>query len=158
MPVKLRRTSNYPRRMPDVSFKDLCIDVTAGDGRPEKVAAFWGAALAQPVKTHDDGGFSLEPPDGGERNRVVWINEVDERIDGKSRVHIDLRVPDGDPSPLLAAGGTMQREKGDDIHWHVLDDPDGVALCVFGPHPAAPDALGPFELVVDAADPGSIAE
>jgi hypothetical protein len=30
-------------------------------------------------------------------------------------------------------------------------------VCVFGPHPADPSLLGPFELVVDAADPSAIA-
>jgi hypothetical protein len=143
--------------MPDVSFKDLCIDVTAGDGRPAAVAKFWSSALDQPVVTHDDGGFSLGNPEGGSKNRVVWINEVSEPIAGKSRVHIDVRNADGDPAPLLAAGGTLERAKGDDIEWHIVDDPDGVAVCVFGPHPADPTALGPFELVVDAVDPPAIA-
>jgi hypothetical protein len=143
--------------MADVSFKDLSIDVTAGDGRPAAVAAFWGAALNQPVVTHDDGGFSLGPPEGGSKNRVVWINEVSEPIAGKSRAHIDIRNADGDPAPLLALGGTLERAKGGDIEWHIVNDPDGVAVCVFGPHPADPSALGPFELVVDAVDPAAIA-
>jgi hypothetical protein len=144
--------------MPDVAFKDLCIDVTAGDGRPAAVAAFWGVALDQPVKTHDDGGFSLDPPTGGDKNRRVWINEVDEPIAGKSRVHIDIRVADGDPAPLLAGGGKLERAKGGDIDWHIVNDPDGVAVCVFAPHPADPTALGPFELNVDAVDAPAIAE
>ena len=143
--------------MPDVAFKDLCIDVTAGDGRPAAVAAFWSAALDQPVVTHDDGGFYLGPPQGGSKNRVVWINEVAEPMTGKSRAHIDVRVANGDPGPLLDAGATLERAKGDDIDWHILNDPDGVAVCVFGPHPAEPSALGPFELVVDAVDPPNIA-
>lgn len=143
--------------MPDVAFKDLCIDVTAGDGRPAAVAAFWSAALDQPVIKHDDGGFSLGPPERGSKNRVLWINEVAEPIAGKSRAHVDVRVPDGDPAPLLAAGATMERAKGDDIDWHVLNDPDGVALCVFEPHPADLSFVGPFELVVDAVDPPTIA-
>ena len=52
--------------MPDVAFKDLCIDVTAGQGRAAAVAAFWSEALGQPVRVHDDGGFSLAPPPGGD--------------------------------------------------------------------------------------------
>jgi hypothetical protein len=143
--------------MPEVSFKDLCIDVTAGEGRPEAVAAFWSAALGQPVKTHDDGGIRLDPPAGGEKNRVVWICEVPEQPAGKSRVHIDVGVANGDPAPLLAAGGTLERNKGEDIDWTILNDPDGVAVCVFAPHPTDPTALGPFELVVDAVDPPAIA-
>jgi len=143
--------------MPDLAFKDLCIDVTAGGGRAAAVAAFWSQALGQPVKAHDDGGFSLDPPDGGDTNRVVWINDVSEPIAGKSRVHIDVRNSDGDPAPLLELGGTLARSRDDEIEWHVVNDPDGVAACLFGPHPADPSALGPFELVVDSADPRAIA-
>jgi hypothetical protein len=144
--------------MPDVAFKDLCIDVTAGQDRAEKVATFWSTALDQPIVRHDDGEFHLDPPAGGPKQRTIWINSVPEPIDHKSRVHLDLRVAEGDPAPLLAAGATMVRPKDDEIAWHVLDDPDGVALCVFGPHPADPTALGPFELVVDAKDPRAIAD
>jgi len=143
--------------MPDVSFKDLCIDVTAGAGRPAAVAEFWSKALDQPVVVDDDGGFHLGPPEGGSKSRVIWINEVAEPITGKSRAHIDVRVAGGDPAPLLSAGGTLVRRRDDEIGWHILNDPDGVALCVFGPHPADPTALGPFELVVDAVDPPAIA-
>lgn len=143
--------------MSAIAFKDLCIDVTAGDGRPAAVAGFWSAALGQTVIAHDDGDFHLAVPDGAPASRVVWINSVPEAATAKSRVHLDIRVADGDPAPLIAAGGTLIRERGGDIEWHVLEDPDGVALCVFGPHPAAPDELGPFELVVDATDPIPIA-
>jgi hypothetical protein len=147
--------------VPDVAFKDLCIDVTAGEGRPAAVAAFWGAALGQQVVLHDDGDAHLLPPPGGPNQRIVWINAVPERPAGKSRVHLDIRVADGDPAALIAAGATRVRAPDSgpdgDVHWYVLDDPDGVALCVFGPHPAAPELLGPFELVVDAADPERMA-
>lgn len=142
--------------MPDVAFKDLCVDVTAGDGRAEAVARFWALALGQPA-AEDETGWRLDPPEDGASQRRVWFCDVPEPITGKSRVHLDIRMPDGDPAPLVAAGGTVLRKPGGDISWYVLDDPDGVAVCVFGPHPAAPEALGAFELVVDAADPLAIA-
>ena len=144
--------------MPDVSFKDLCIDVTEGDGRAAAVANFWAKALDQPVVADDDGGFHLDPPDGGSKARRIWINIVPEPLTGKSRAHIDVRVTGGDPSPLVEAGGTIERRPDDDIGWHIVTDPDGVPVCVFGPHPANPSALGPFELVVDAVDPPAIAQ
>jgi len=143
--------------VPDVAFKDLCIDVTAGGGRPAAVAKFWSKALDQQQIADADGNVHLAPPPGGQKSRTVWINPVPEPIDVKSRVHIDLRVADGDPAPLLEAGGTVERPKDDDIEWTIVDDPDGVPVCVFGPHPADPSALGPFELVVDAVDPPAIA-
>ena len=70
--------------MPDVAFKDLCIDVTAGDGRPAAVAAFWSAALEQPINDHHGEGFSLDPPPGGEKNRVVWFCEVPETMPARA--------------------------------------------------------------------------
>ncbi len=143
--------------MPDVAFKDLCIDVTAGDGRPAAVAAFWSVALDQLVVVHDDGEIHLDAPPDGPEQRRVWINTVPESIAGKSRVHIDIRVADGDPAPLLAVGGTIERAPDGEITWHIVNDPDGVPVCVFGPHPADPSALGPFELVVDSVDPTAIA-
>jgi hypothetical protein len=143
--------------VPDVRFKDVCIDVTDHRDRPTAVAAFWGLALGQPVVPHDDGSFHLDPADGTPPERRVWINVVPEAITVKSRVHIDVRVAGGDPQTLLDAGGRLVRPPDDEISWHVLHDPDGVALCVFPPHPAAPDALGPFELVVDTPDPEAIA-
>lgn len=143
--------------MADVAFKDLCIDVTAGDGRPEAVARFWGAALGQPVVVDDDGEFALDPPEGGPPQRRVWFCEVPEPAAGKSRVHLDVRADSTDPRPLEALGGTLLRRPLDDEPWSVLNDPDGVAVCLFGPHPQAPDFRGPFELAVDAADPERIA-
>jgi len=143
--------------MPDVAFKDLCIDVTAEGDLPTRVANFWSIALGQPVKTGSDGEYYLDPPPGGPRERTVWICNVAEPAAGKSRVHLDLRLPGGDPAPLVAAGGTVVRPPDEDIRWTVVDDPAGVPACVFGPHPQAPEFVGPFELVVDAADPPAIA-
>jgi hypothetical protein len=133
--------------MPDVEFKDLVIDVTAGEGRAAAVARFWATALGQELVTRDDGSHFVAAPEGS-RSRTVWIDEVPESAAGKSRVHIDLRVVDGDPAPLLAAGAAVVREPGDDhepktvknrVHWDVtlvdatLADPEGNEFCVFDP-------------------------
>ena len=77
--------------MPDVSFKDLCIDVTEGDGRPAAAANFWGTALGQEVVAHDDGSFHLAPPDGASKNRVVWINPV---LAAEKRVAVNAVLAD----------------------------------------------------------------
>jgi hypothetical protein len=143
--------------MPDVAFKDLCIDATAGGDGPAAVARFWGAALGQSPATGRDGDPYLAPPEGGPTSRRMWVNTVPEPLAGKSLVHIDVRLPDGDPAPLLALGGAVERASGEPDPWWVLRDPQGVNVCVFGPHPADPSALGPFELVVDSADPAAIA-
>jgi hypothetical protein len=143
--------------VPDLAFKDLCFDVTAG-GRAAEVVSFWSTALGQAAVAHEWGDYHLDPPPGGPRERTIWVNNVPETPAGKSRVHLDLRLPDGDPAPLVAAGARIVRPPTDEDRWYVLEDPDGIPLCVMGPHPSDPDApMGAFELVVDAADPEGIA-
>ena len=105
--------------VPDVAFKDLCIDVTAGAGRPDAVVKFWSKALDQEAVADPDGSFHLAPPPGGPKSRSVWINPVAEPISAKSRVHIDIRVADGDPAPLFDVGGTIERAEG---RRHRMDD------------------------------------
>ncbi len=143
--------------MADVAFKDLCIDVTAGDGRPAAVARFWGAVLGQEVEHLDDGEYALAPPPEGPTSRRVWFCEVPESAAGKSRVHLDVRADSTDAAPVLALGGALVREPIEGEPWSVVHDPDGVPLCVFGPHEQAPGFRGAFELNVDAADPEAIA-
>ncbi|GIU87081.1 MAG: hypothetical protein KatS3mg009_1596 [Acidimicrobiia bacterium] len=145
--------------MPDVRFKDLCIDATAVGDTPRRVAEFWGRLLGQEVVERDDGPYVLEPPPGGPDGRRVWVNDVPEPMVGKSRVHLDVRLPPGSVDDLVAAGATVRRAPDGEVRWHVLEDPDGLVFCVMGPHPRYPDApFGPFELVVDAADPVASAQ
>ena len=102
--------------------------------------SFWSKALGQAAVAHEWGDYHLDPPPGGARERTIWINNVPEPPPGKSRVHLDLRLPDGDPAPLVAAGARVVRPPTDEDRWYVLEDPDGIPLCVMGPHPSRPDA------------------
>ena len=143
--------------MSDVKFKDICMDVTNTPGVPERVAEFWSSALGQPIeRVHNE--YALIPPTGAPTSRQIWLCEVPEPCETKSRVHLDIRLPEGDPSPLVAAGGCVQREPTSQDHWHVVEAPDGIALCVMGPHPQHPDFSGPFELNVDSVNPRVIAQ
>ena len=64
----------------------------------------------------------------------------------KNRVHLDLVRPvDG----LLGAGATVLREPSPGWEWHVLADPEGNELCVFGTEPRD----WATALVVDSGDP-----
>ena len=145
--------------MPDVCFKDLCIDATDDGVSPRRVAQFWSGALNQPLVERADGKFVLDPPPGGPAERRIWINAVPERAGVKSRVHLDLHLPLAHVEVLLGAGASLLRNPTEDEPWHVLADPDGVPLCVMGPHPDHPDApFGPFELVVDSGDPSAQAQ
>jgi hypothetical protein len=134
--------------MPDVAYKDLCIDAN----RPDLVGPFWAALLGQEAVRQDDGDYRLE---GVPKERTVWINTVPEPMTGKNRVHLDVRLPADD---TVVPGASVVRERDDEIGWRVLADPDGLVFCAFGPHPRYPEAPGgPFELVVDATDPLAIA-
>jgi hypothetical protein len=126
--------------MPDASSKDLCIDVTDGDGRPASVAGFWSVALEQPAVPHDDGQFHLAPP---ERGSYVWIEgaegfpfmfwvfrQVPEPKTAKNRVHWDVQL-DTTIDGLVAAGATLLRPKDEEIRWWVMADPEGNEFCAF---------------------------
>lgn len=122
--------------MVDAVFKDLCLDTR----QPDVVAPFWAGLLGLRAQRQDGGDYQLTGPTPA---HTVWVNTVPEGGDVKSRVHLDVRFPDGvfPNSPLVAAHE----------HWSVLSDPDGLVFCAFGPRGDAP--AGPFELVVDATDP-----
>jgi hypothetical protein len=45
-------------------------------------------------------------------------------------MHVDVV---GDRSALLAAGARLLRERGGDIEWDVLADPEGNEFCCFAP-------------------------
>ena len=94
--------------MPDLVFKDLCIDVTAGGGRPEAVARFWGTALLQPVIEHEGGDFHLEPPMGGSKERTIWINVVPEAPAGQRQRQ---RTTAAHMPPIGRAGAGAERAR-----------------------------------------------
>jgi hypothetical protein len=105
------------------------------------------------VVDHGDGSARLEPPAGraAAPAEVIWINAVPEPRTGGTRVHLDLRLPEADPAPLVAAGATLLRSPGGDIRWWVLADPEGNEFCAFPPRSGA--IAGIYELVVAAGDP-----
>jgi hypothetical protein len=111
--------------VPDVAFKDLCLDTT----QPEAVGPFWRDLLGLAGVRQAGGDWSLT---GSPKERAIWVNTVPEAKTVKSRVHLDVRVAD-------------RSEAG----WEVRQDPDGLEWCAFGPG----EGDGAFELVVDAADP-----
>ena len=145
-----------------ISFKDLCIDAT----HPEVLARFWAAALG--LRAESTGGdFRLV---GEVPEHTLWVNKVPEPRSVKQRVHIDVHVKP------LAVGGTAPNEYID-VHvaavsdliklgaiivdeaqpWTVLADPEGGELCAFVRDPDALPDYRIYEVVVDAADPVTIA-
>ena len=95
----------------------------------EAIAAWWADVL----------GATLSPgPEGIKRwlrdvpglPYDVWkFVEVPEPKTVKNRWHWDVVCDDIDA--LVAKGATLLREPDDDIHWHVLTDPEGNEFCAF---------------------------
>ncbi|NYI05801.1 VOC family protein [Allostreptomyces psammosilenae] len=136
---------------------DATVPLTLGD--------FWGEVLGAAMVDAGNGDTKLEPPPGGQPSEVVWVNGVPEPKTGKNRVHLDLRLPAPDPSPLVAAGARIMREPVGDEQWWVLADPEGNEFCAFppragdsspAPHPRALARV--YELVVDCHDARAQAE
>jgi hypothetical protein len=130
--------------MADVAFKDLVLDSV----RPDVVGEFWAGVLGLDHHLKEDGEARLTGPTP---QHTIWVNGVPEPMDVKNRVHLDVRFEDPENVP----GATAVREKGGDIRWRVLADPDGLLFCAMGPREGA--SPGAFELVVDAADPEAVA-
>ena len=123
--------------MPDVRFKDLCLDTTV----PDLVGPFWRDLLALAGERQDNGDWSLT---GELEEQTVWVNTVPEPHLAKTRVHLDVRVAGEAPGSRVA----------EHEHWTVRADPDGLEWCAFAPR----EGTGPFELVVDATDAAGIAQ
>jgi hypothetical protein len=127
-----------------ISFKDLCIDATD----PEALATFWAAAL----------GLRAEPNGVDFRlfdhalEHTIWVNRVPEPRTVKQRVHLDVNVLA--VSDLTDLGAMIIDETQS---WTVLTDPEGGELCAFVRKPESLSDYRVYEVVVDAADPISIA-
>ena len=127
-----------------ISFKDLCIDAT----NPEVQARFWAAALGLRAEL-TGGDFRLV---GEAPEQTLWVNKVPEPRSMKQRVHIDVHV--AAVSDLIKLGAIIVDEAQP---WTVLADPEGGELCAFVRDPDALPDYRIYEVVVDAADPVTIA-
>jgi hypothetical protein len=116
-------------------FKDLVLD--AADHH--KLADWWCSAMDYVRRD------SHEPPDDGwlrphdwpvpivdpaGAGPLIWVQPVPARKAVKNRMHVDVF---GSVDELVALGATLRRERGDDIEWDVLADPEGNEFCVFAP-------------------------
>jgi catechol 2,3-dioxygenase-like lactoylglutathione lyase family enzyme len=105
--------------------------VTIDCADPQRLAAFWSAALGVPVQA-DYADFVLleRPAEGGP---VLGLQRVPETRSGKNRVHVDLsggsratEVP-----RLVGLGAAVLAEhEMPGLAWTVLADPEGNEFCV----------------------------
>ncbi|MEU4670003.1 VOC family protein [Amycolatopsis sp. NPDC023774] len=108
-------------------FKDLVLD--ARDH--QKLADWWCVALGY---TRRDETRSADDPvpivDVAGVGPLIWVNPVPEVKTVKNRMHLDVF---GDVGELVSLGAVLVRNKGADIDWWVMADPEGNEFCVFEP-------------------------
>jgi len=116
-------------------FKDLCLDATDHQALADWWCAALGYARRDQLQPPDDD--STRPPewpvpiaDPSGAGPLIWIVPVPESKSVKNRMHLDVV---GDTQALLATGATLLRERGGDIEWDVLADPEGNEFCCFAP-------------------------
>ena len=111
-------------------FKDLCLD--ARDH--QALADWWCTALGYQRRTREGEERPREWPvpihDPSGAGPLIWLNPVPEDKTVKNRMHLDVL---GDTGELLALGATLVRERGGDIEWDILADPEGNEFCAFTP-------------------------
>ncbi|MEV4596054.1 VOC family protein [Amycolatopsis sp. NPDC049253] len=108
-------------------FKDLALD--ARDH--QKLADWWCVALGY---TRREAARSADDPvpivDVAGVGPLIWVNPVPEAKTVKNRMHLDVF---GDVGELVSLGAVLVRNKGADIDWWVMADPEGNEFCVFEP-------------------------
>lgn len=106
--------------------------LSLGANEPDRVAAFWQAALGWAEVFRDDTGVDLADPVSG---MVLEVGRVDSSRAGKDSLHLALRA-DGtafvDELDRLLALGATRADVGQavDATWEVLADPEGNVFCL----------------------------
>jgi len=116
---------------------DVVLAVVLDCADLERSAAFWAGALGYEARPGDDGPYRQLLPPGGNGVELL-LQRVPEAKTTKSRLHLDLRVPDleAELTRLLELGARRLTEepiREDGWTWHVLADPDGNEFCVLQP-------------------------
>ena len=111
-------------------MRDLIVDCSDSPG----LARFWGAVLERPVEGAGE-GFWVSLPDGNQPSGI-FFREVADGKQVKNRLHLDLNPGDGtlaaELERLTALGATVlaRHNRGSDLGWVVLADPEGNEFCV----------------------------
>jgi hypothetical protein len=100
-----------------------------------RVAAFWSAALAQPIDAGSSEFFASIGTADANRSEPAWyFLKVPEKKRAKNRVHLDLTTPDTHAiDELIELGATVVGEHEmpeEDHRWTVMQDPEGNEFCV----------------------------
>jgi len=90
------------------------------------LAAWWAEVLG--ARSGRDGEDDWVDQVPGMPFDGLCFDNVAEGKTVKNRVHWDVKA---DPQALVAAGATIVRERGADIGWTVMADPEGNEFCAF---------------------------
>ncbi len=114
--------------MPSFQADDipLMVAVTIDCSDLDRMAEFWSALLGVEITGKQDGfGFLAHAPD---RKVTVWLQQVSEPRSGKTRIHLDLAVPDLDAAEkrIESLGGNLLDRHGwEGFVWRMCEDPEG---------------------------------
>lgn len=127
---------------------------------PRSLADWWADALDWPVR-HEDDESDLTPPPGTPGIELVFVPVQDARVE-KNRIHLDLASGTAAEQDAivrrLTSSGARALDVGQaTVPWVVLADPDGNEFCVLEPRPEYRQAGPVAAIVVEAADPASLA-
>jgi hypothetical protein len=121
-----------------VTLRIQCLSIDCAD--PEKLGAFWSAALGLPSFTDPDGDVWIGPGEGHPEDGImpdvlfIKVPDHDKKLH-KNRLHLDLR-PDDQAAEVarLEALGARHIDIGQgDVSWVVMADPEGNEFCVLKP-------------------------
>jgi hypothetical protein len=126
---------------------------------PPAQARWWADALGWQESYRDEEEVDIDAPDGSLRLAFVPVPQLPT---GPSRLHLDLASRDADHqraqvARLLAAGARRADVGQGDVPWEVLADPEGMLFCVLEPRPVYAGAGAVAAVVLQAADPESLA-
>jgi hypothetical protein len=117
----------FPRdALPHDRIHGLVVD----SADPGAQAAWWAEVYGATAVEHES-WWTVEHA-AGPPSRTFDFVPVPEPKTVKNRVHWDVF---GDVDRLVAAGARVLRERGGDISWTVMADPEGNEFCVFDPEP-----------------------
>ncbi|MFI5842081.1 VOC family protein [Catenuloplanes sp. NPDC051500] len=94
---------------------------------------WWQHILGGKVDHKDDDDFAALIGGAGQTFAYLVFQNVPEPKTVKNRVHWDVTLTGPTPDALVAAGATVQRAPDDDIHWWIMEDPEGNEFCAFAP-------------------------
>jgi predicted enzyme related to lactoylglutathione lyase len=141
------------------------VQVSLKAGDHAAVGRFWAAALEWGLSSEGPGVTNVEPVgfDYPDPSAVcVDVVAVPDPEQVRGRVHLDLATASADHQAELVAqlrdlGATPADIGQGDVPWTVLADPEGNLLCVLEPRPLYRDTGPVAAVVVDCADPPSLA-